>query len=685
MAQRADAAAAGSARARGLFSAAPSVPAASLGHPHLLPGDAWSEGEGEHEEEAGNETPDFTSLRQKKPRVGALPTRLMRDRLRQVPPPTTLQEAGAEFSELDRGLTRMRHELREERALADRVERRRLKSVLFADPTVHALYELCRIAAGTMGVEAWDTLWTPDRDAVLLSDHRNVFARSAAQYRRLRGLTNDPAEARGREEDRTEAQPWFAVGGVLELQHPSVPSPDTYLYRNVALGEDYAQTEDQTTYDPYAGVDKSVKRKSTQRPTHFPWVGDWSGVFVPAKDRTSSRGAQQTALTSGVLAGNTLHQLIGHHLPWDEKWPLLRRSRMTQNKVMSRLVPQKLAQVSADDWAFYALYGSVLSDPMVAALQNVMGELRRVTNDQMRYAPIVGLIKTELLRTYLGRWVGYTLMLSRALGGKQWIRREALNDLEELCEECRRFFARPSELLTASLLMANADEHSGAMAKLLEANGDGDGAAGGAGRGRGAAAAGRGAGAAAGRGAGAAAAGRGAGAAAGRGAGAGPAAGPGAAAAGRGAGPAAGPGAGAGRGAGAAAGRGRGARRAGRGGAPSSPSSVSSAPAAGSSPPREAPRSRAGGAAARAEAGDDEGAAEAGPEAADADADDAARPGGGGRRSRVRAGDWAIDDGEASNADSEEPEPDAAASGPAGYRPPAASAKKLAAAWREVE
>jgi len=348
-----------------------------------------------------------------------------------------------------------RYALREEEAAAGRLERRRLKSVLLANPTVYALYELCRIAAGVAGLEAWGDLFVMDRDAVLLTEPRNVFSRSAAQYRLRRRERWAPAQARDADHSRDHSFVWAARNRVVEQRLPHFPPADAWFHRQ-----------------PIPRADAATHRHFVHRDGGLPYPGEWS---TPGGLRTNgfTIGAAPKPTVTGLLTGGTFDNYVGRNLPWDEKWPLLAVFSKATKHVRD-VVPSVWRETNQSDWQFFQKYGELLSDPLLAALKGVLAELRRLDNEDMRVCELPTLLKTEITRSTLGTWTGYQLLLNRSLAGKQWIRKEALRELENKIEECRATFLRPDLFIRSMVTLgkraqlAAEDEAGDAEAKEEE-------------------------------------------------------------------------------------------------------------------------------------------------------------------------------------------------------------------------
>lgn len=341
-----------------------------------------------------------------------------------------------ELPKLDRRMAQSAYDLGQERAAADRLERRRLKSVLFAGTDAAALYEVCRIAAGTAGIEAWGNLWVPDRDAVIQSDHANDFSRSAALYRRHR--TDGVADAR----EGKESSVFFRRNAAYEPPSETF-RPFDAMFRRLNRPDRSAAEQAQLRAYPPPG-----KRVSGMPPT-----GNWSTFGWDGRKKVSHPEGPYRSLPNG----GTLGGLIGHHLPWDEKWKRL------VTRVKDKGAGDNILDCEKDDFAFFQTFGDVLSDTMTAAFHTVINEIRRLNNPRVRNLPIRYFLKVEILRAYLGRWIGHQIVSNRVLSGKVWLRREALEELQAGIADCRGFFRNPDLLPDVDL---------GSLADAVRAAGD---------------------------------------------------------------------------------------------------------------------------------------------------------------------------------------------------------------------
>lgn len=363
--------------------------------------------------------------------------------------------AADEVVQLDARLSQARHELEQESALARRTEERRQKNVLFQDPIVHALYDFCRLVASMLSVDVSE-LWTPDPDLVRLSRPINAFSEGAQAFRRVRALDDT-------------GQPYLQQERPLApAHHQMMPhsNPEQRLPQNRPLGlPGYTVNATTPHFRPldrlYAVEPLATQRRSevgSDRPGEEkdkagnvmlpPVLADVlqseappMGLWGQPKPKHRSWGESKHRLvyggrTMGDLTGGSVGHLIGTYMPYDERY----RQAQSHSNTAYDPTAEVFRDIGRDDFAFFSVYGDLLSTRMYGVFQSVLAELRTLRNPNTRTWTVKNLLLAQLPRTKLAEWAFLVCCRTRMFASQAWARKEIIHSLSLHLTTVQHFF-----------------------------------------------------------------------------------------------------------------------------------------------------------------------------------------------------------------------------------------------------
>lgn len=354
------------------------------------------------------------------------------------------------IAQLDARVSQTRHELEQEHALARRTEERRQKNILFQDPVVHALYDFCRLVASLLSVDVSE-MWAPDPDVVRLSRPINTFSSGAQAFRRLRALDDNGDRYLEHEAER------------VPPHHQMMPlsNPQRRLPQNRPLGlpgytintatphfrpaDRLVTVEQLAELNEWKGQEKDDDGKPMLPPVHDKVLrasgvvpmGLWGQPKPPHRAWGESRHRLvDGGRTMGDLTGGSVGHLIGTYVPYDERY----RQAQSHSNTAYDPTAEVFRDIGRDDFAFFAVYGDLLSTRMYGVLQSVLAELRTLRNPNTRTWTLKNLLLAQLPRTKLAEWAFLVCCRTRMFASQAWARKEIIHSVSLHLTTVQHFF-----------------------------------------------------------------------------------------------------------------------------------------------------------------------------------------------------------------------------------------------------
>ena len=131
---------------------------------------------------------------------------------------------------------------------------------------------------------------------------------------------------------------------------------------------------------------------------------------------------------------------VGQKLAKDERWPawLTPKPQLSSGANLETLT---------DDQMYMDQFGAYLSETMLAAMDDVVSEIRVMAtlSRQVRRIPIRRLVAEPLVSNWFAKWIATVILKNRALVGKTWHKDTILDNIAKQLDECRAFFYDPQK------------------------------------------------------------------------------------------------------------------------------------------------------------------------------------------------------------------------------------------------
>jgi hypothetical protein len=131
---------------------------------------------------------------------------------------------------------------------------------------------------------------------------------------------------------------------------------------------------------------------------------------------------------------------VGQKLAKDERWPawLTPAPKLSSSARLETLT---------DDQLYMDQFGAYLSETMLAAMDDVVSEIRVMAtlSRQVRRIPIRRLVAEPLVSNWFAKWIATVILKNRALVGKTWHKDTILDNIAKQLDECRAFFYNPQK------------------------------------------------------------------------------------------------------------------------------------------------------------------------------------------------------------------------------------------------